>query len=199
MNGASAVDLVLASTSAYRRDLLARFGLPFRTIAPGVDETPEPGENAASLAVRLAQRKAHAVALRCPGAVVIGSDQAAECDGALLGKPGDAAAAQGQLERASGRAVVFHTALCVVDTRGDAHVALAACDRTTVRFRELAAQEIARYVARDRPLDCAGSFKAEGLGIALFERIDSLDPSALIGLPLIALSRLLRELGVEVI
>lgn len=199
MSGAPAVDLVLASTSAYRRELLARLGLPFRQVAPAVDETPGAHEDAADVAARLARMKAAAVAARCPGALVIGSDQAAELDGAILGKPGDAATAQAQLERASGRSVVFHTALCVVDARREPQVAVAASDRTTVRFRKLGPAEIARYVARERPFDCAGSFKAEGLGIALFEHIESDDPSALIGLPLIALCRLLRELGVVVI
>jgi septum formation protein len=193
----ASADIVLASTSPYRRELLARIVPQFRAIAPGVDETRLPGETAAKLAARLAAAKALAVADRCPGAVVIGSDQAAELDGAILGKPGDAAAARAQLAAASGRGVTFHTAVCIVDARTQERHAES--DVTRVQFRALDAATIARYVERDRPLDCAGAFRVEALGIALFERIESDDPTALVGLPLIALARLLRRCAIDII
>lgn len=190
------IDLVLASTSRYRRELLARVAPAFRTLAPAVDETPQVGESPAALARRLAQAKARAVAADCAGALVIGSDQVADLDGQPIGKPGTTAAARAQLGAASGRTLVFHTAICLIDTRHAPPQVHQECDMTRVVFRPLAADEIARYVAAEQPLDCAGSFKAEGLGISLFERIDSADPTALIGLPLIALARLLRAAGV---
>ena len=193
------VDLVLASTSRYRRDLLARLTLRFRVLAPGTDETALAGETAAALALRLAHAKAHAVAAQCPNAIVLGSDQVAELEGSILGKPGDSEGANAQLAAASGREVTFHTAICVVDTRQPKPREATAIDTTRVLFRRLERAEITRYVEREHPLDCAGSFKAEGLGIALFERIESADPTALIGLPLIAVSRLLREAGIDVI
>ena len=184
--------LVLASTSAYRRELLARLRLPFRVDRPEVDETPRPGEAPAALAVRLAEAKARAVAARHPEAWVIGSDQVAELDGRPLGKPGDRATAVAQLERAAGRVVPFHTAFCVVGPGG---VAMPHLDRTEVRFRTLARVEVERYVDAEQPFDCAGAFKCEGLGIALFEAIRSDDPTALVGLPLIALAKALRSAG----
>jgi septum formation protein len=190
------IDLILASTSMYRRDLLARLGAPFRQQAPDVDETAHPGETPLQLAVRLAGAKARAVAAAHAHALVIGSDQVADCDGRILGKPGDRANARRQLAASSGRSVVFHTAVCVIDTRPQPPAQFHAVDRTTVVFRALAAAEIERYLAREAPFDCAGSFKAEALGIALFERIETRDPTALIGLPLIALCRLLREAGI---
>ncbi|HSE11789.1 MAG TPA: Maf family nucleotide pyrophosphatase [Rudaea sp.] len=193
------VDLVLASTSRYRRGLLARLTPRFRTLAPRVDEIVLSGETAADAAVRLAQAKARAIAAQCASALVIGSDQTAERDGAILGKAGSAQQAQAQLAAASGRRVIFHTALCLIDTRGATPIEFTAIDTTHVFFRRLGREEIARYVEREQPLDCAGSFKAEALGIALFERIESQDPTALVGLPLIALCRLLREAGVDVI
>ena len=190
------VHLVLASTSRYRRELLARLGVHFRIQAPDIDETARHDEKPHALAERLALAKASAIAKVCPGALVIGSDQVAEVDGRTLGKPGSAEAARAQLAASSGRILLFHTALCVIDTRADPVRVHAATDVTRVVFRALAADEIARYVAIEAPLDCAGSFKAEGLGITLFERIESGDPSALIGLPLIALARLLRAAGI---
>ena len=193
------VDLVLASTSRYRRDLLARLTPRFRALAPDTSETARTSEPAATLATRLAQAKARAVATQCANAIVIGSDQAATLGGAILGKPGDIERAHAQLAAASGQEVVFHTAVCVVDTRQATLREFSAIDTTRVFFRRLEGDEIARYLERERPLDCAGSFKAEGLGIALFERIDSQDPTALIGLPLIALSRLLREAGIDIV
>jgi septum formation protein len=150
----------------------------------------------AVLATRLAAAKAHEVAVRAPGAVIIGSDQVADLGGTVLGKPGTVENARAQLSACSGRDVVFHTAICVVDARADSAPTRSAIDTTKVRFRQLGAQEIARYIEREQPLDCAGSFKAESLGITLFERIESSDPTGLIGLPLIALCRLLREAGI---
>jgi septum formation protein len=191
------VDLVLASTSRYRRELLERYTTSLRVLAPEVDESALPGESPATLAVRLAAAKAHAIAAHCANALVIGSDQVADLDGRALGKPGTIEAAREQLRACSGRAVVFHTALCVVDTRVDPLRAHAEVDLTRVVFRTLDDETIARYVDAERPLDCAGSFKAEGRGIALFERIESTDPTALIGLPLIALARLLRAAGIS--
>ncbi|WP_257387352.1 Maf family protein [Tahibacter caeni] len=196
----SDVDLVLGSTSRYRAGLLRRLTPQFRQAAPDVDETREAGETPRALAERLAMAKALAVARRHPGALVIGSDQVAALDGQTLGKPGDAATACAQLAACSGRQVEFHTALCLADARDPAALRVhAETDLTTVQFRVLDEAEIARYVERERPLDCAGSFKSEGLGIALFERVTSDDPSALIGLPMIALCRLLRRAGVAVL
>lgn len=188
-------DLVLASTSRYRRELLARLLGDFRVAPPEVDETPFADETPARLAVRLAEAKALAVARDYPGALIIGSDQAAELDGRPIGKPGTRDAARAQLAASSGRTVVFHTAICLADARTSPPLVRAAADSTKVVFRTLSADEIARYVDRENPLDAAGSFKSEGLGIALFERIETTDPTALIGLPLIALARLLRAAG----
>lgn len=183
--------LLLASTSVYRRELLQRLRLPFDCARPAVDEHPLPGEAPLALAQRLAAAKAAEVAARHPGAWVIGSDQVADLDGQPLGKPVTMAAACDQLAAMSGRLVRFHTAISL-NRDGES---LQACDLTTVRFRVLDAPAIARYVAAEQPLDCAGSFKCEGLGITLFEAIDNQDPSALIGLPLIALCGLLRQAG----
>jgi septum formation protein len=186
--------LLLASTSPYRRALLERFGLPFATARPDVDESARPGEGPADLADRLAQAKARDVAQRHPGAWVIGSDQVAEVDGKALGKSGNRAGAVAQLQAMSGREVRFHTALCL---QRDA-ITYRAADVTRVSFRQLAQEEIERYVDAEQPFDCAGSFKVEGLGIALFEAVHSDDPTALIGLPLIATARLLRMAGFAV-
>jgi septum formation protein len=199
MTALDQIDLVLASTSRYRRELLARIAPRFRQLAPSVDEHPLPRETAAELATRLALAKAQALAPSQPGALLIGSDQAAELDGVILGKPGTAADAIAQLAAASGRTVTFHTALCLVDTRTAQPGVRHALDRTRVHFRHLRREEVERYVEREQPLDCAGSFRAEALGIALFERIETDDPTALIGLPLIALCRLLGEAGIEII
>ena len=185
--------LILASGSSYRASLLGRLALPFSACAADVDETPERNEHPAALAMRLATEKAHCVADSHPKAVVIGSDQVAELGGMALGKPGSRGAAIEQLQQSSGRIVVFHTAVCVIDPQGGGSHQVT--DTTRVHFRSLQEDEIARYVATEQPLDCAGSFKCEGLGICLFERIESNDPSALIGLPLIALSRILRQCG----
>ncbi|MEO7432262.1 MAG: Maf family nucleotide pyrophosphatase [Dokdonella sp.] len=195
MTDSPAVDLVLASTSRYRRKLLGRLTTRFRVVAPAVDETREPEESPLGLAERLARAKARAVSAACPAAWVIGSDQVAEVDGRILGKPGTGTAACEQLRASSGRVVRFHTAVCVIGCHGGHVREQSATDLTHVVFRSLKDDEIARYVARENPLDCAGSFKAEGLGITLFERIESSDPTALIGLPLIAVARLLRAAG----
>lgn len=185
--------LILASTSRYRGELLQRLGLPFDTARPEVDESALPGESPAAMAQRLAAAKAAAVATEHPAAWVIGSDQVAERDGAALGKPGDHATAVAQLRAASGRELHFHTGLCLMRaTDGSRFEHL---DLTTVRFRDLDADEIERYLQAERPYDCAGSFKSEGLGIALFDAIENRDPSALIGLPLIALAGMLRQAG----
>jgi len=183
--------LILASTSPYRRELLQRLRLPFDCARPEVDEQPLQAESPAQLVRRLARAKADAVAGRFAEAWVIGSDQAADLDGQVLGKPGGRDAAIAQLSAMGGRTVRFHTAVCL---RRGAH-ALAAVDLTQVRFRALSAAEIERYVEAEQPFDCAGSFKCEGLGISLFEAIESHDPTALVGLPLIALAGLLREAG----
>lgn len=184
--------LILASTSAYRRELLARLRLPFDVLRPEVDETPRPGEAPPALARRLAAAKAAAVSVLHPGAWVIGSDQVAGFGDRPLGKPGSRERACAQLRAMSGAAVRFHTAVALA--RGGRTVA-AAEDETVVRFRRLDAAEIDRYVEAELPLDCAGSFKSEALGIALFESIQTRDPTALVGLPLIATARLLREAG----
>jgi len=185
--------LMLASTSRYRRELLERLRLPFHIARPDVDETPQEAEAVSAMAGRLAHAKADAIARQHPGTWVIGADQAAELDGQPLGKPGHREAAIAQLTAMSGRQVRFHTAICLV--RDDE--ILRAQDVTTVRFRALAATEIERYVDAEQPFDCAGSFKSEGMGIALFDAIESSDPTALVGLPLIALCRMLREAGFD--
>jgi septum formation protein len=192
--------LILASTSAYRRELLARLRLPFSCLAPGVDETPRAGERPLALAVRLARAKAFAVALQHPDAWVVGSDQVAiRVDGSsgelMLGKPGTEALCIEQLRGCSGESLSFVTAVAVV--RHNGHSAHEFVDTTQVTFRVLDDDTIARYVAREAPLDCAGGFKSEGLGITLCESIHSADPSALIGLPLIQLSKVLRGVGFE--
>ncbi len=199
MTALADVDLVLASTSRYRRELLSRLTAHFRTLAPRVDESRLPDEAPAALAERLARAKAADVAARTPRAVVIGSDQVADLDGRVFGKPGSDAAAIAQLRACAGHELVFHTAVCLIDTRDSRAHVHAAIDSTRVLFRQLTTEEIARYVEREQPLDCAGSFKAEALGIALFERIETHDPTGLIGLPLLALCRLLGDAGIRVL
>ena len=185
--------LVLASTSRYRRELLERLRLSFDVARPDVDETASPGESPRDLAIRLAQAKACAVATQlADDAWALGSDQVAEVEGRALGKPGGRTAAIAQLDSMSGRIVRFHTALCLAHADGRT---FADIDLTEVHFRALTDAEIERYVDAEQPFDCAGSFKSEGLGIALFERIDNRDPSALVGLPLIATCMLLRKAG----
>ena len=189
--------LVLASTSPFRRELLARLGLSFDTAAPDVDEAPQPGESAQGLVLRLAEAKARAVATLYSDALIIGSDQVASIGGQLLGKPGDREHAIAQLEQASGRTALFRTGLCLLDAasgRAQVH-----CEPFKVHFRQLTRAQITDYVDREQPFNCAGSFKSEGLGIALFERLEGADPNALIGLPLIRLIDMLANEGVGVL
>ena len=187
--------LILASTSRYRRELLGRLRLPFEVISPEVDETALPGEAPAPLAERLALAKARAVSALHPGAVVIGSDQVCELDGQPLGKPGDHARATQQLRLLSDHTAVFHTAVSVV--QASTGFEQSALSSVRVRFRQLSDQDIDRYLHLDRPYDCAGSAKCETLGITLLESIESDDPTALIGLPLIHTARLLRRAGID--
>ena len=188
--------LILGSTSRYRRELLARLQLPFQVHAPEVDESPRMGESPAALALRLALEKARAVAARFPDALVIGADQVADLDGQPLGKPGNHANAVAQLRRMSGRTLVFQTALAVVcQASGFEQQALAPA---RVVFRHLSDAEIEHYLRTEQPYDCAGSAKSEGLGIALLDAIDSDDPTALVGLPLIRTCRMLRAAGLKV-
>lgn len=189
--------LVLASTSPYRRELLARLGLAFTVCSPGVDETPRPSEAPAETALRLAQAKAQAGADRYPQALVIGSDQVAEVDGHRLDKPGDHARAAAQLAMLSGRRAGFHTAVAVLDA-ANGHMQ-ARLVPTHVQFRTLGSRQIDAYLRKEQPFDCAGSAKSEGLGIALLQSIDSTDPTALIGLPLIALTEMLQAAGLEIL
>ena len=187
--------LILASTSPYRRELLARLRLPFEVMAPDTDETPAPGETPADLAARLALAKAASVVQRMPAAVVIGSDQVATLDGCEpIGKPGNAERARRQLKAASGRTMRFHTAFAVLAPRRPEIVETVVID---VRFRTLTDAEIDRYLALEQPFDCAGAARSEGLGIALLEAMSTDDPTALIGLPLIRVAAALRAVGLD--
>lgn len=189
--------IVLASTSRYRAELLGRIVADFEQASPGVDETARTGEMPRERAARLAEAKAGAVAAkRRDDVVVIGSDQVAALGDTVLHKPCDAQTAHEQLRASSGNTIDFYTAVCLVDTRDGARHAV--LDHTRVAFRDLTDAEIERYIAHERPLDCAGSFRVEGAGIALFERIESEDPTALIGLPLIQLAKLLRAAGLAI-
>lgn len=187
--------LILASTSPYRREVLAKLWLPFEVAAPDVDEDAAPGEAPEALVQRLAEAKARAVAAHHPGALIIGSDQVAVLDGEVIGKPGDHARAAQQLRAASGKAVLFLTGLCLFDGRSG----VAQVDMVPFRvvFRELSDEQIEGYLTRERPYNCAGSFKSEGLGISLFARLEGDDPNALIGLPLIRLVDMLATAGVN--
>ncbi|MDP5240869.1 Maf family nucleotide pyrophosphatase [Uliginosibacterium sp. 31-16] len=188
--------LILASTSIYRKQLLDRFGLPFETARPEVDETPLAGETPVNTAERLAVAKAKAVAAQFPDALIIGSDQVAHRGDERFDKPGTVERAVAQLRTMSGNTIVFHTAVCLYNSR-NGQTRLEGIP-TEARFRELTEAEIVRYVERERPLDCAGSAKSEGLGISLLDYMRGDDPTALIGLPLIALARMLRAEGVMV-
>ncbi|HET8550994.1 MAG TPA: Maf family protein [Gammaproteobacteria bacterium] len=191
-----ALPIVLASSSPYRRELLARLKLPFDCQSPDIDETPRPCESPRDLAQRLARSKAEAVAAQSDKpALIIGSDQVASIDGTPIGKPGNRERAQAQLRQASGRTVEFHTAVTVRESGSNREASTA--DLTRVHFRTLNDDEINRYLDSEQPYDCAGSFKAEALGITLFKSIESGDPTALIGLPLIELARLLREFDLQ--
>ena len=189
--------LVLGSTSRYRQELLQRLRIPFTVAAPDVDEAPQPGEAPAALALRLALAKAHAVAAAFPDAVVVGSDQVADLDGLPLGKPGTHERAVTQLRQMRGRTVIFQTAVAVVcQASGFEQASLAA---VKVRFRDLSDEAIENYLRAEQPYDCAGSAKSEGLGIALLEAIDSDDPTALVGLPLIRTCRLIEAAGIRLL
>ena len=185
--------LILASTSPYRRELLARLGLPFAVERPGVDEAPVAGELPADRARRLALAKALAVSALHPSSVVIGADQVASCDGRVLDKPGSVAAAREQLRAQSGRSVQFHSAVALVHLERGYRGSFV--DLATVVFRKLGDAEIEAYIAADQPFDCAGSLRSEALGLALCERVESQDPTSLIGLPLIRLAGSLRDCG----
>ena len=189
--------LILGSTSPYRRELLSRLHLPFDVMSPDVDETPLPGELPRALALRLAMAKAQAVAALNPQAVVIGSDQVADLDGEPLGKPGTHARATAQLRRMRGKTVVFQTAVAVICL--DSSFSQVDLAEVRVKFRNLDDAEIERYLMAETPYDCAGSAKSEGLGIALLESIDSDDPTALVGLPLIRTCQMLHAAGVKVL
>lgn len=183
--------LILASTSVYRRELLERLRIPFEVVSPKVDETPLAGESTLELALRLARAKAAAVAKIHPDAWVIGSDQVADLCGAAIGKPGNFERALAQLQLMRGASATFHTALCLMHGDTETTVSIP----TEVQFRKLSDEILEAYLLAEEPYDCAGSAKSEGLGISLLEAIKSDDPTALIGLPLIALSALLRDAG----
>ncbi|MEZ5609597.1 MAG: Maf family nucleotide pyrophosphatase [Rhodocyclaceae bacterium] len=187
--------LILASTSIYRRQLLERLGIPFTVGRPDIDESPLDGEAPAHTAERLAVAKARVLADQHPDALVIGSDQVAHLGARRFGKPGTVENAVAQLQQMRGQRVVFHTSVALINSR-TGHTQLAGVP-TTVHFRDLSDAEIIRYVDKEMPLDCAGAAKAEGLGISLLEALSGDDPTALIGLPLIALSRMLRAEGIE--
>ena len=189
--------LVLGSSSPYRREMLARLRVEFQVASPDVDETPQANETPKQLACRLAMSKARAVAARFPACVVIGSDQVADLDGLALGKPGNHARATAQLQQMRGKTVIFQTAVAVVcQDSGFSKLDLA---QVRVRFRELEDTEIEAYLRAETPYDCAGSAKSEGLGIALLESIENDDPSALVGLPLIRTSRMIRAAGIRIL
>lgn len=185
--------LILASTSRYRKALLEKLGLPFQCVSPDVDESPLPGESAQALVARLAHAKASAVARTHDQGLIIGSDQVCVCDGRILGKPGTVENAVTQLLAAQGKSITFYTGLCVLDAATGRVEQLVEPFR--VHFRQLDEAAIRRYVAAEQPLDCAGSFKCEGMGIVLFEQLEGRDPNALIGLPLIGLVELLGRHG----
>jgi septum formation protein len=194
---AQPVQVVLGSGSRYRRELLERLLPAFEVVVPAVDEAPRPNEGAAELAARLARLKATAVSRQRPVAVVIGSDQVAECEGRNLGKPGSADGAVSQLLSCSGRTLTLHTAVCVIGPVGTG-AELSHLDRTSMQFRTLTPAIARRYVARDQPLDCAGSFRFEGLGASLFAEVWTRDPTAIQGLPLIWLTGALASFGIEI-
>ncbi|MEB7500083.1 Maf-like protein [Leclercia pneumoniae] len=184
-------NLILASTSPWRRALLEKLGLPFECAAPDIDETPQPGESPRHLVLRLAQEKAQCLAARYPNHLIIGSDQVCVLDGEITGKPHTEERAHQQLMKARGNIVTFYTGLALYNT-ATGHLQTE-CEPFDVHFRHLSEQEIDDYVRKERPLSCAGSFKSEGLGIALFDRLEGRDPNTLVGLPLIALCQMLRR------
>jgi septum formation protein len=191
------MQLVLASTSKYRHELLSRLHLPFETVSPNVDETPLPGESPSATALRLSVLKAQAVASQFSDALIIGSDQVLMLDAEQLGKPGNYANAFAQLKKMQGKAMVFHTALTLLNSRTGS---VQTRDiPTVVHIRKLTDAQIGAYLKKEQPYDCAGSAKSESLGIALMERMDSPDPTALVGLPLMALTEMLMHEGVDVL
>jgi septum formation protein len=190
--------IVLASTSRYRAELLARLQINFETVKPDCDEAPLAGETPAETAVRLALAKAMSVKNAVPNALIVGSDQVAELDGLAIGKPGTRPRARAQLQAMRGKRVVFHTGIAVLDT-ADKNKAISRLVPTSVTFRHVSDDEIDAYLDREDALDCAGSAKSEGLGIALISSMTSDDPTALVGLPLIALTDMLRELDYQVL
>ncbi|HJV72905.1 MAG TPA: Maf-like protein [Noviherbaspirillum sp.] len=190
--------LILASSSKYRKELLSRLRLPFEVLVPNIDETPKIGEAPEQTALRLAREKAFAITSRVSGALIIGSDQVATLDGRQIGKPGSHANALRQLQEMRGREVVFHTALCLWDGRDSTEKAAQVANvQTFVTFRNLPDEELDAYLHIEQPYDCAGSAKNEGLGIALIEKIETCDPTALTGLPLITLTSMLRKVGIS--
>ena len=189
--------LVLASTSRYRRDLLSRLHIPFEIISPNVDETPLPGETPSATALRLSVLKAQAAAKQFPDALIIGSDQVLMLDSEQLGKPGNFENAFAQLKKMQGKAMVFHTALTLLNSKTGRTQTQDV--PTVVHIRKLTDTQIEAYLKKEQPYDCAGSAKSESLGIALMERIDSPDPTALIGLPLMALTGMLMNEGIDVL
>ena len=191
------MDIILASTSPYRRKLLQRLHIPFRCLPPEVDESPLPNETPRALAQRLALAKAHSLSAQWRGALVIGSDQVASIDGQIMGKPGNHEAAVAQLLASSAREVIFYTAVALV--RDESAIEWFHVEPFKVLFRPLSGPAIDGYLRREQPYDCAGSFKCEGLGIALFENLQGNDPTSLEGLPLIALTDLLARAGVDVL
>ncbi len=190
--------IILGSSSVYRKELLSRLQIPFDIVKPEIDERPHQGETAEATALRLAQEKAAAIAKRLPGCLVIGSDQVATLEGVQIGKPGTHENAMLQLQQMRGRKVIFHTALCLWDGREQNPEKAAQVESvpTLVKFRNLPDNELDAYLRLEKPYDCAGSAKNEGLGIALLEKIESTDPTALTGLPLIALTSMLRRAGI---
>ena len=189
------VSLLLASTSPFRQALLGKLGLPFITAAPDVNETPRAGEAADALVTRLAVAKAQALAADYPDSWIIGSDQVCLLDGAITGKPHTPDRAFAQLRQASGNAITFYTGLALYQPRSG--TLMQCCEPFVVHFRDLSDEEIRAYIEKEQPLQCAGSFKSEGLGICLFERLEGRDPNTLVGLPLIALSGMLRAVGIN--
>jgi septum formation protein len=191
--------LILGSSSTYRQELLGRLRIPFDVMIPAIDELPLPGEAAEATALRLAKEKALAISRKVPGAIIIGCDQVATLDGQQIGKPGTHERALAQLQQMRGRRVIFHTALCVLDSRENRSEPVAQLEniQTFVTFRDLPDAELDAYLRIEQPYDCAGSAKNEGLGIAIIDKIESTDPTALTGLPLIALTSMLRRAGVS--
>ncbi|WP_311791433.1 MULTISPECIES: nucleoside triphosphate pyrophosphatase [Pantoea] len=189
------VSILLASTSPFRQALLGKLGLPFITAAPEVDETPHAGEDAETLVTRLAIAKAQALAADYPDSWIIGSDQVCVLNGAITGKPHTPVRAFAQLRQASGNAITFYTGLALYHPRSQR--LLQCCEPFVVHFRPLSDEEIRTYIEKEQPLQCAGSFKSEGMGICLFERLEGRDPNTLVGLPLIALNSMLRTVGIN--